>query len=224
MSDQELILPEQAVDDALTAQRVNARIGSSGGGEGGDGDAETPGVNPVGMVVRTLRGRMIPAMLLAGMLGSIGAVGGFMAKKPTYSSTGIVQVFPNKTSILYNDRDDSRLRLFDAFANAETSYLLSTPVLELAVEQPTLSQIGWPSGMTGVSKLSRTVTAERKGGLIFVSASDDKAEDAAAIVNGVLTAYLEMYHKQLQYQDRVRERELGNREQDLLAKLKDLDR
>lgn len=181
-------------------------------------------VNPLGIIVRTLRGRVLPAVLLGVVLGTLGVVGGYLVKKPSYQSQGIIQVFPNKTNILYSDRDDSRLRLFDAFANAETSYLTSTPVLENATEQSLLTQIGWPTGMPGVVKLSKSLTVERKGGLIFVSAMNDHPEHAAAIVNGVLAAYLELHREQLRYQDQIRERELSNREHELVAKLKDLER
>ena len=192
----------------------------SSGGEDGE---QTKPVNPVLIVLRVLRGRWGIAAVLAAMLSVCGAYAGYKSKQPVYVSGGTIQVFPNKTNILYADTDDSRLRLFDAFVAAELSYLLSSPVLERAITLPGMRALNWPGNVEGAVALKKTLAVEKKGGLITITGGYNAPQAAAAIVNCVLDAYTTLHVEQLQLQDTVRERELTEREKDLLARLNEFD-
>lgn len=181
-------------------------------------------VNPIKIVLRTLRGRYLIAVLLAFLFSILGAIGGFLAKQPTYVSGAIIQVFPNKTNIMYSDQDDSRLRLFDAFVAAEASFLKSPPVLERAVQSPLLKELGYSADLEGMSQLKQTVAVEKKGGLITVTTGNRDPQAAATILNVVLDAYEALHVEEQKLQDTVRDHELSLREHEILQKLSDLDK
>jgi uncharacterized protein involved in exopolysaccharide biosynthesis/Mrp family chromosome partitioning ATPase len=191
----------------------------------GDRNEETvSAVNPIKIALRTLRGRYLIAAILATIFGSVGALGGYLSKHPVYVSGGIIQVFPSKTNILYSDQDDSRLRLFDAFVAAEASFIKSPPVLERAVKSSLLKDLGWTSDLEGMNRLKETVAVEKKGGLITVTTGYVDPTAAAVLLNAVLSAYQELHTEQLKLQDSVRDRELSQREQEILTKLAEFDK
>ncbi len=192
--------------------------------EPGAGDEPVRAVNPIKIVLRTLRGRYWLAASLAVLFAIVGATGGYLSKHPVYVSGGIIQVYPNKTNILYSDQDDSRLRLFDAFVAAEASFLKSPPVLERAVKSPLLKDLGWTADLEGMNRLKETVAVDKKGGLITVTTGFDDPTSAATLLNVVLDAYKELHTERLKLQDSVRDRELSVREQEILSKLSELDK
>lgn len=205
----------------LTSRLVTIPLPTMASGE--DEAALTKPVNPVLIVLRTLRGRWGIAGVLAVIFSVCGAVAGYKAKQPVYVSGGTIQVFPNKTNILYADTDDSRLRLFDAFVAAELSYLLSSPVLERAITLPGMKVLNWPGDVEGAAALKKTLAVEKKGGLITLTGGYRDPQAAASIVNSVLDAYSILHVEQLQLHDSVRERELTERERDLLSRLNEFD-
>lgn len=187
-------------------------------------DEPVRAVNPIKIVLRTLRGRYLVAASLACLFSIVGAIGGYFSKYPIYVSGGIIQLYPTKTNILYSDNDDSRLRLFDAFVAAEASFLKSPPVLERAVKSPLLTDLGWTADLEGMGKLKETVAVEKKGGLITVTTGHRDPVAAATLLNVVLKTYEELHTERLKLQDTVRDRELSLREQDILTKLAELDK
>ena len=101
---------EDLVD--LPSRTIPATV--AGGTEAGD-ESETPSSNPLRQVLLGLRGRLKVVCLLALVLAILGGLTGYFAQRPQYMSSGIIQVSANRPGILYEDQDDSRLRLFDAF-------------------------------------------------------------------------------------------------------------
>ena len=188
------------------------------------GDEPARAINPIKIVLRTLRGRYWIAAALAVLFASLGATGGYLSKHPVYVSGGIIQVYPNRTSILYGDEDDSRLRLFDAFVAAEASFLNSPSVMERAVKSKLLKELGWTVDLDGMNRLKETVAVDKKGSLITVTTGFDDPNSAATLLNVVLDAYEELHIERLKLQDTVRDRELSVREQEILTKLGELDK
>lgn len=180
-------------------------------------------VNPVVLARQLLRGRMVAAFALAVLLASAAAAIGFLSQKPEYVSVGTIQVSANRQRILYDDQDDARLRLFDAYASAEASYLQSRPVLERALIQPALERIGWTQSPETFNRLRQSLKVDRKVGLISVAVSQESSEPAAIIVNALLDAYEEMHVEMSRRLDSVREQQLSGREQELLGKLEALE-
>ncbi|MEM9589255.1 MAG: cellulose synthase operon protein YhjQ/BcsQ, partial [Planctomycetota bacterium] len=181
-------------------------------------------VNPVRFVSRNLRGRLRMAAGLALGLAVIGGLAGIFAKGPEYVSHGIIQVSANKPSLLYDDQDDTRLRLFDAFVSSEMSYLKSPPVLQRAVSSKALQDIQWGESPEAVARLGQSIEIKREGGLILVSAKHARPDESATLVNAVLDSFLELHTEQVRRQDSVRERELSNREGEIVEKLRQLDK
>ncbi|MBS0262445.1 MAG: hypothetical protein JSS02_10885 [Planctomycetes bacterium] len=216
------VIPDALARHALP-NALHNHPSSGGNGSADEDEAAGPAINPLGIVSRNLRGRMKVALALSFALALVFAAAGYVVKGPVYVSGGIIQVFPNKKNILYSERDDSRLRLFDAFVAAEVSYLLSPPVLERAVASPALERLNWPLNINGMNKLKKSLEVDKKGGLITITAAYKDPEGAAALVNSVLTAYESLYAEQAKMHDSVRERELSHREQTLLGKIKDFD-
>lgn len=183
----------------------------------------TSGSNPLEYLMRTLRGRWAKVLIASALLGAAGAVIGFFIQKPKFVSTGIVQVSANRPGIMYEDRDDSRLRLFDAFVSAEAAYLGSRPVLERALSEDGIADVGWAPSAENFRRLREALEVNFKGGLITVTCNSVLAEESAAMVNSLLDAYSDMHVEHLRREDSVRERQLVIREAELLEKLESLE-
>ncbi|MEM8670061.1 MAG: hypothetical protein AAGG48_21215 [Planctomycetota bacterium] len=188
-----------------------------------EGDYESASMNPFLIVGQLLRGRLVLAASLALGLGLLGGICGFLLQRPSYASIGIIQVSANKRGILYESSDDSRLRLFDAFVGSEASYLGSRPVLERALSDARIEDLGWSQTSENLRRIRESIKIESKGGMITVIGSHREPETAAVIVNALLDAYEEMHVEYSRRVDSVRERQLAHREVDLLQKLTELE-
>ena len=63
-------------------------------------DSETPRVDPLRLVHRSLRGRYLLAAGVAALFAAMAGTAGFLASKPQYLSNGTIRVSANKPSIL----------------------------------------------------------------------------------------------------------------------------
>ena len=93
-----------------------------------------PVSSPLAGVTRLMRGRWMLLGCLSGVLAPALAVAGFMTGTKMYASQAILRVYPQQTSILYEQGDDSVLKTFDSFVKAETTYVASAPVMDRATE------------------------------------------------------------------------------------------
>lgn len=223
-----MISPDNSVNTQLpkpARKRASDSPRSQGGAsrESESSEPQEARSNPLIFVFQALRGRVLITAILAAVLGCIGALGGFFTQKRSYVSTGIVQVSANKQGILYENQDDSRLRLFDAFVSAEASYLKSRPVLDRTLTQPSIEQMGWTPSSDNFKRLRDSISIDSKGGLIMVSCKYSDAEGAAILVNSILDAYEDLHVELARREDSVRERQLGQREIELLTKLQNLE-
>ena len=182
-----------------------------------------PQPNPLKYVVQLLRGRIHWVVLASCAFAFTGATAGYFAKGPVYTSAAIIQVSASRPGILYNDQDDSRLRLFDAFVASEASYLGSRPVMERALTQPAIEQLGWEPSAESFRKLRDAIDINSKDGLITVACNHSQPETAASLVNSLLDAYQEMHVEYSRREDSVRDRQLTRREAELLEKLERIE-
>lgn len=182
-----------------------------------------PAHNPVELVLRLLRGRWRMTCVAAAVLGVLGATVGYLARRPKFESMGMIQASANRPGIMYENLDHSRLRLFDTFVSAEVAHLTSRPVLERALADNGLAEIGWSPTADSFQHLLESTNVKAKDGLITVVCSSTIAEEAAAMVNALLDAYAEMHVEYLRREDSVRERQLVRREAELLEKLQHLE-
>ena len=91
------------------------------------------GPDPIKFVIRTLRGRLRFLMLVSLITVGLFGLAGFAIKSPVYQSEGLIRVAANKPSILYGGQNSTSSKHYDAFVEAEVTYLSNRPVRERAI-------------------------------------------------------------------------------------------
>jgi uncharacterized protein involved in exopolysaccharide biosynthesis/Mrp family chromosome partitioning ATPase len=191
-----------------------------------ESDEPSP-VDPLGIIVRTIRGRIGRIGWVAATAALLLAILAWLAISPIYQSAGVLRILPREAKLLYADADDSRLRLYDAFTNAEVHLMQSRPVMETAWN--TLHEEFHGSASQeftmpkNAAELARLISISNRKGLVTVAANSGDAALSATAVNVVLGAY--QAHKE-QARDRVNEvrrKELQERESQLASTLASLD-
>ncbi|MHC5023184.1 MAG: GumC family protein [Planctomycetota bacterium] len=147
--------------------------------------------DPLQLLRRTLRGRYPLVLLLALLLGAIGAVGGYHTIPPKYESTGLLRVESTLPSILYDTRENRVPPNFDAYVAAQATLVQSRRVLDAAVADTALREAGWPQGTAGVAQLQDALAVERRRGeqVISVSVTHPDPVLAQTAVNAVIRAF-----------------------------------
>ena len=184
--------------------------------------APEPIVHPVRAMLRALRGRVIRTLVLAAVLGVAGAAAGWRSAEPEFEATGMLRVAPSAPSVLRADDDAPLLPpFFEAFSSTQASYLSSRPVLARAVAGPALAALHWPVGDEGVDLLARAVKVDRQKGaeIISVIGTGRSPDEAAAVVNGVLSAYDAVHGESGQDTVSRREKALADRDVGLVRDL-----
>lgn len=174
------------------------------------------------LLLGALRGRLVHGALLGSALGLVAALGIFLAIDPLYQSQGMMRIVAREQKILFEDSDDSRLRLFDSFVAAEVNYLSSRPVLER-----TLAKLGAQDVEhvpPDVSELAKMIEVKGLKGLVTIVGKSGDGATAAAVVNGLLDSYTELRFERNAGQQNFRAQELSSREKNLLAQLEGIDK
>jgi polysaccharide biosynthesis transport protein len=182
-----------------------------------------PEQSPLAGLARAMRGRWLAAGMAAALLGPALAMAGYLSGVQLYESGAILRVFPQESNILYRTDDDSVLKTFDSFVKAETTSVASNPVMDraravLAAEWPALA-----ADMT-TPDLAGSITIKRNDSLITLNTKSRDAGFAAAKVNAVVAAYLDLQAEAESQRSDVRLAELQAREADLLARQADIRR
>ena len=189
-------------------------------------DAPSP-VDPLGIIVRTVRGRVFSIGWITAVAGLLLAILAWLAISPGYQSTGVLRILPREAKLLYADADDSRLRLYDAFTNAEVHLMQSRPVLEAAWHELHERFHGSPAQTFTMPKdsgeLARLFSITNRKGLVTVAAKSGDPVLSAAAVNAVLGAYEAHKEAARNRVNEVRRSELEERESQLAGTLERLD-
>lgn len=184
--------------------------------------AETVQPDMMQMLLGALRGRLVLGAALGLALGLIGAVAIFLSVAPVYQSQGMMRIIARESKILYEDSDDSRLRLFDSFVAAEVNYLSSRPVLERTLAK--LQSQSIPNVPEDVGDLAKMVQVTGQKGLVTIVVKSGIGATAASVVNGLLDSYNELRIEQSAGQQNFRAQELATREKSLLGQLEAIDK
>jgi Mrp family chromosome partitioning ATPase/uncharacterized protein involved in exopolysaccharide biosynthesis len=191
-----------------------------------DSDEPTP-IDPLGIITRAVRGRALEIGLVAIAIAVLFALLAWLAISPGYQSTGVVRILPREAKLLYTDSDDSRLRLYDAFTNAEVHLMQARPVLETAWHSLHDLHHGASNEAFTMPKdageLSRLISITNRKGLVTVAAKSGDPLLSAAAVNAVLAAYETHKDRARDRVNDVRRSELQEREKQLAATLEELD-
>jgi len=182
-------------------------------------DVEQPALDPLGIVLRALRGRERRSAAAALVVAVLAAMIALLIVKPVFQSIGMIRVLPKEAKILYADLDDSRLRLYDAFVIAEKQFIQSRPVLDHALYLLKEKRLDIPALPSDASKVASMLDVTNKKGLVSVTTRNGSPLVASAVVNAVLDAYQAHNDQARQEQYRVRERGLSQREQELTQNL-----
>lgn len=174
------------------------------------------------MLIRALRGRLIPGALLGVVIGFCCAVLLLVTVRPMFQSQGLMRIVAREAKILYADSDDARLRLFDSFVAAEVTYLSSRPVLDRTLAK--LQADGIIGANARAADLASTIQVTSQKGLVTLTGRAAEGKKAAAIVNALLDSYADLRIQQAEGQQSFRARELASRESGLLEKLKAIDK
>jgi uncharacterized protein involved in exopolysaccharide biosynthesis len=191
-------------------------------------ETDTPSpVDPLGIIARTIRGRVFSIGWITALIAMLLAILAWLAISPGYQSTGVLRILPREAKLLYADADDSRLRLYDAFTNAEVHLMQSRPVLETAWHELHDRFHGSPGQAFTMPKdsgeLARLFSITNRKGLVTVAAKSGDPVLSAAAVNAVLGAYEAHKEEARNRVNEVRRNELQQRESQLAGTLESLD-
>jgi Mrp family chromosome partitioning ATPase len=186
-------------------------------------DTPAEALDPLGIVLRSLRGRERRVAAIVICVALLAAICAYLFVKPIYQSAGVVRVLAREQKILYADADDSRLRLYDAFVSAEMQLIQSRPVLDSALSDLHAPRSGLRHAPEDVGDLAAMIEVSNKKGLVTVAGRSGDPELSAAAVNAVLSSYEAGNEAARGRQYDVRRTELSARESELEALLEQLN-
>ncbi len=178
----------------------------------------TGGQNPITVILRTMRGIWTYVIIAALLVAMLVGWGVFSVVSPVYESSGLVKLTAKAPKILYADRDDSRLRLYDAFVSAEATYLQSEPVVNRAFRSLKEKTTDLFPANFQHKDLADMITVKKLKGLIAVRARSTHRVQSTAAVNAILDAYIALHSEQNGFRQSLRARELEARLLELQAK------
>ncbi|MEO1008340.1 MAG: hypothetical protein AAFX79_07220 [Planctomycetota bacterium] len=167
-----------------------------------DDDDASPGgshaPNPLLLVHRALRGRYVLAGVIGLCLAVPGALAGYRAKAPVYTSTGVVTIDPNQPVIVSASEENSTIPAFDSFLNSQSRIIQSPRILQNAADE-LATQGKWPAGLEGRGALQSAlqVSVPRGSRDIVVSITDTNPTRARNAAQAVLATYMDIVVSQL---------------------------
>lgn len=172
-------------------------------------------------LARAMRGRWLAAAAGSALLAPTLAAVGFLSGVQLYQSGAILRLFPQESNILYRTGDDSVLKTFDSFVKAETTAVASDPVMDRARASLVAD---WPEQAGDMSRrdLAGSIEIKRNDSLITLTTKARDPAFAAAKVNAVVAAYLDIQAEAETARSNVRLAELQTREASLLARQEDI--
>ncbi len=188
---------------------------------------ETAPIDPLGIVTRAMRGQSKIIGVVCVVVALLLSMAAWVAISPEYQSTGVVRILPREAKLLYNDADDSRLRLYDAFTNAEVHLMQSRTILENAWhDMHERFHDGHDQDYVlpkDAGDLGQLIGIKNRKGLVTVTASSADPILAAAAVNAVIGAYELHKEKARARINGLRRKELEELERQLAVTLESLD-
>lgn len=178
--------------------------------------------NPLMMLHRHLRGRYGWAALVGFLLAIPLAIGGYMAVKPTYTSTGIVRIAPTMTMVLYNNLEEAKVpAMFESMVATQAALLQSRRVLDMAMQDENLRAAGWPDAPDGLALLQKNLEVSNRRALELITATvkHPNPELAQKAVNAILAAYLTVYEENALVTMSDKERQIEKRRDELARQI-----
>ena len=170
--------------------------------------------SPAQLVQRLLRGRVLLAIVLAGIGAIIGGVAGFMSQAPTYSATGLIQINPNIPAV----EGDKTFPYYMQFMTSQALLIASPQVINNVPKyDPWKKDVG--NNPDALGDLAGNIkTSYVKGsfniGIQYEAASPKLAADG---VYSVIQAYKEIFKNQAGSGMVAKLKELEDRARDNIA-------
>lgn len=177
MSDRRIQMP---MDQEFDAHEVE------GHGEG----------NPLKTLHGMLAGRYWVAILLAAVGVGIGAPVGYYARKPTYTSNGLLHIIPVLPKVLYATEDKSGVMpMFDSFVGSQMALLKSQRVVDMAMQSDGWRAYGRGASSEAIADFDASVAVTRlpESELVKVSFTDRSADASQDAVRSVIAAYQKLF-------------------------------
>lgn len=153
---------------------------------------EDPGI--LFQVHRLLRGRYVPAVLSAVVLGAAGGLAAWHFTPPQYTSTGSIRIAPAVPKVLYQSEAAGTLPDFDAFVALQASLITTEPVVQLAMQSPHWENLQGQDGQRS-RRFAETVDVDRpkKSQLMTVIATDPDPDVAKTAALSLMEAYMDLH-------------------------------
>ncbi|MEL6584343.1 MAG: hypothetical protein AAFQ36_10970 [Pseudomonadota bacterium] len=178
--------------------------------------------NPIAALFRAMRGRWLTWFFVCLVFAPIGGAVGFLNGAKLYESQAILRIYPKEQNVLYTTRDDSVLKTLDAFVRAEMTFVASHPVMARALELLT-DQFPEEAAEVSPRDLANSIEIRLRETMIVLTTVSKSPEFAAAKLDAVTSAYLELTDETNRVQNTTRINELMTRETDLLQRLQELN-
>jgi len=135
------------------------------------------------------------AILLAVILGPLGATAGYFAVKLEYTSNAIIRIAPVLPKILFDNDQNAMLPMFDSYLQTQVSLLRSPRVVKMAMHSDLWEETGGGYAMEAVPDFMKglNVSQPRNSQLIFVEFSDTERNRALAATKAVVDAYMAIF-------------------------------
>ncbi len=173
-------------------------------------DTESQGIDVIGLIRRSLRGRWLIAGAAGAALAIPAALLGYNAAKIEYAASVGVEVLQAPNTLIYDQfrNDTERIR---EYIRRQEAQVRGQRVLELAVAHPDLRAIDWPSGTPGQQALRDSIRVEYRN--LSTNFTVRTVHNDPTSANAAIKAVVETYndiHRELNSPDR-RARELQSR-------------
>ncbi|MBL4838887.1 MAG: hypothetical protein JKY34_15055 [Kordiimonadaceae bacterium] len=177
-------------------------------------------VNPVAVIIRIFRGLWMYTTVAALSVGLVAGYGAYSATNPVFESQGLVRIIARDPKILFADRDDTRLRIYDAFVASEATYMGSRTVLIRAHEWlvETINKRETALSAPNQNDFINALTIKKLKGLIAISAKSRAPYLAKKYVEALLHSYASLHAEHSGSRQTLRARELEMRVLELQAK------
>lgn len=187
------------------------------------GDAfRLPDGDPIKSLALFFRGRVKTIGVLCGVFCPILAVAGFQLGSKFYESTAILRIYPQEKNILYENTDSSVLKTFDTYVRAETTYLASYPVMELALSR-LVEDFPEIKDKVNEHDLAKSIEISRRDSTIVLRTLSKKPNFAHAKLDQITAAYLGLHEQTRLKRTELRLKELVAREKELVTQLQEND-
>lgn len=181
-----------------------------------------PDGDPIKSLSLFLRGRVKTIGVLCALISPVLAVTAFQFGAKSYESTAILRIYPQEKNILYENTDSSVLKTFDTYVKAETTYVASYPVMELALSR---LREDFPeiNGEVNEKDLASSIEISRKDSIIVLKTMSKDPAFAHAKLDQITAAYLDLQKQSRVNRAEMRLQELVARETELVSQLQDID-